>query len=142
MPKSKPLQLIIDTNLWISFIISNKQQLLDPLLFSGKARLLFSTELITELESTITKPKLKKYFRTNALEEMLLAFEPFIDLINVQSIVTICRDPKDNFLLALAKDSKADYLLTGDNDLLDLKKVDKTKIITINNFFEVTKSYL
>jgi len=141
MPKSKPLKLIIDTNLWISFIISNKQ-LLDPLLFSGKAKLLFSTELITELESTITKPKLKKYFRTNAHEEMLLAFEPFIDLINVQSIVTICRDPKDNFLLALAKDSKADYLLTGDNDLLDLKKVDKTKIITINNFFEVTKSYL
>ncbi len=106
MPKSKPLKLIIDTNLWISFIISNKQQLLDPLLFSGKARLLFSTELITELESTITKPKLKKYFRTNALEEMLLAFEPFIDLINVQSIVTICRDPKDNFLLALAKTVK------------------------------------
>ena len=73
---------------------------------------------------------------------MLLAFEPFIDLINVQSIVTICRDPKDNFLLALAKDSKADYLLTGDNDLLDIKKLDKTKTITINNFFEVTKSYL
>jgi len=73
---------------------------------------------------------------------MLLSFEPFIDLINVQSIVTICRDPKYNFLLALAKDSKADYLLTGDNDLLDIKKLDKTKTITINNFFEVTKSYL
>jgi putative PIN family toxin of toxin-antitoxin system len=102
---------------------------------------LFSTELITEIESTITKPKLKKYFKTNALEEMLLTFEPFIDLIDVQSIVTICRDPKDNFLLALAKDSKADYLLTGDNDLLDIKKFDKTKIITINKFFEVTKSY-
>ncbi len=142
MPKSKPLKLIIDTNLWISFIISNRQQLLDPLLFSGKARLLFSKELIREIESTITKPKLKKYFRTNALEEMLLAFEPFIDLIDVQSIVTTCRDPKDNFLLALAKDSKADYLLTGDNDLLDIKNFAKTKIITINNFFEVTKSYL
>ncbi len=72
---------------------------------------------------------------------MLLAFDAFIDLIDVQSIVTICRDPKDNFLLALAKDSKADYLLTGDNDLLDIKNFGKTKIITINNFFEVTKSY-
>ncbi len=73
---------------------------------------------------------------------MLLAFEPFIDLIDVQSIVTACRDPKDNFLLDLAKDSKADYLLTGDNDLLDIKNFGKTKIITINNFFEVAKSYL
>ena len=39
-------------------------------------------------------------------------FDPFIDLIEVESVVTICRDAKDNFLLALAKDGKADYLLT------------------------------
>lgn len=46
MPKNKPLKLIIDTNLWVSFIISNKQNLLDSLLFSEEARLLFSKELI------------------------------------------------------------------------------------------------
>jgi len=72
---------------------------------------------------------------------MLSAFESFVDLIEVESIVTICRDPKDNFLLALARDGKADYLLTGDNDLLDLKKFGKTKIITITNFVEATKNY-
>lgn len=109
MPKSKPLKLIIDTNLWVSFIISNKQSLLDPLLFTEEARLLFSTELIAEIQQTITKPKLKKYFKTNALEEMLSTVEPFIDLIEVESNVTVCRDPKDNFLLALARDGKADY---------------------------------
>ena len=48
MPKSKRLKLIIDTNLWISFIISNKQNLLDPLLFAEEVRLLFSTELFAE----------------------------------------------------------------------------------------------
>jgi putative PIN family toxin of toxin-antitoxin system len=141
MAKSKQLKLIIDTNLWISFIISNKQKLLDLLLFSEKARLLFSTELITEIESTIAKPKLKKYFDSNALEEMLLAFEPFIDFIEIESDIDICRDDKDNFLLSLAKDGKADYLLTGDNDLLILKKFGKTKIITIANFFEVMKDF-
>ena len=65
---------------------------------------------------------------------MLSAFEPFTDLIEVESIVTICRDDKDNFLLALAKDGKADYLLTGDNDLLELKKFGKTKIQTLASF--------
>lgn len=69
---------------------------------------------------------------------MLSAFEPFIDLIDVESTITVCRDPKDNFLLALAKDGKADYLITGDKDLLDLQKFGKTKIITIANFFEAT----
>ena len=141
MPKSKPLKLIIDTNLWVSFIISNKQNLLDPFLFGEEARLLFSEELITEIKQTIAKPRLKKYFSTNALEEMLSTFEPFIDLIEVESIVTICRDPNDNFLLSLAKDGKADYLLTGDKDLLELKKFGKTKIKTITSFIDETKNY-
>ena len=78
MPKSKPLKLIVDTNLWISFIISNKQDLLDPILFAERARLLFSTELIIEIQQTITKPRLKKFFVADALEEMLSTFEPFI----------------------------------------------------------------
>jgi len=141
MPKNKPLKLIIDTNLWVSFIISNKQNLLDTLLFRNKARLIFSSELITEIQETIKKPRLKKYFATNALEEMLSTFEPIIDLIKVESIVTICRDPNDNFLLALAKDGKADYLLTGDKDLLELIKFGKTKIKTITSFFDETKNY-
>lgn len=136
MPKSKPLKVIIDTNLWISFIISNKQNILDSLLYAEEARLLFSTELFTEIQETIAKPRLKKYFGTNAIEEMLKAFEPFTDLIEVESIITICRDPKDNFLLELAKDGKADYLLTGDKDLLDLKIFGKTKIKTITAFID------
>lgn len=139
MPKSKPLKIIIDTNLWVSFIISNKLTLLDGLLFSQKISLLFSEELINEIAVTITKPKLRKYFATNGLEEMLTAFEPFIDLIKVRSSVTLCRDPNDNFLLALAKDGKADYLLTGDKDLLELVKFGKTKIISMTTFLETTK---
>jgi putative PIN family toxin of toxin-antitoxin system len=139
MPKSKQLKLIIDTNLWVSFIISNKQNLLDPLLFAKEARLLFSTELIDEIHETIAKPKLRKYFGTDAFKEMFLTFEPFIDLIKVESIITICRDSKDNFLLALAKDGKADYLLTGDKDLLDLEKFGRTKIKTIINFISEVK---
>ena len=139
MPKNKQLKIIIDTNLWVSFIISNKLNLLDTLLYSEKARILFSEELITEIRQTIIKPKLKKYFGANALDEMLSAFEPFVDFIQVKSVITLCRDPKDNFLLALAKDGKANYLLTGDNDLLELQKFGKTKIVTISNFIEAIK---
>jgi uncharacterized protein len=81
--------------------------------------LLFSAELLDEIKTTITKPKLKKYFSVNAMEEMLLNLETYIDLIKVKSTVKVCRDTKDNFLLALSKDGKADYLLTGDKDLLE-----------------------
>jgi predicted nucleic acid-binding protein len=49
----------------------------------------------------------------------------------------VCRDPKDNFLLALAKDGLADYLITGDRDLLSVKKFGKTQIVTLNEFEKI-----
>lgn len=140
MAKNKSLRLVIDTNLWISFIISKKLNLLEPILFAENTRILFSSELVEELQATITKPKLKKYFSENALEEMLTVFDPYIDFITVKSTVSICRDPNDNFLLALAKDGKANYLLTGDNDLLDIGKYEKTIIIKISEFLEHNKT--
>ncbi len=136
MPKSKSLRIIIDTNLWISFLISKKLLRLDTLIFSGKITLLFSNELANEIHQAITKPKLKKYFGDNALEEMLLAFEDYIDLIHVTSKINICRDYKDNFLLALAKDGNAGYLLTGDKDLLVLEKFNTTRIVTFSEFLK------
>lgn len=48
--------------------------------------------------------------------------------------ITICRDPKDNYLLSLAKDGKADYLITGDQDLLILEKFEQTSICLLNQF--------
>jgi putative PIN family toxin of toxin-antitoxin system len=137
MAKSSTIKIVIDTNLWISFIISNKFVLLDQLLHSNKIRILFSEELIEEIASTIAKPKLKKYFTGNALEEMLTQFEPYIDLIKVKKNINICRDPKDNFLLDLAKAGKADFLLTGDNDLLTIEKNGKCKIMKISAFLEL-----
>jgi uncharacterized protein len=141
MPKSKSLRLVIDTNLWISFLISDRQRRLDSLLYLGKIRLLFSAELLDEINATVTKPKLKRYFSENAMEEMLLNLETYIELIEVKSTVKVCRDTKDNFLLALSKDGKADYLITGDKDLLDIAKYGKTEILTISKFLEEMKHY-
>jgi putative PIN family toxin of toxin-antitoxin system len=139
MPKSKFLRLVIDTNLWISFLISERQRRLDSLLYLKKIRLLFSSELLDEINATVTKPKLKKYFSANAMEEMLLNLETYIELIEVKSTVKVCRDTKDNFLLALSKEGKADYLLTGDKDLLDLAKFSKSENLTISKFLEEVK---
>jgi len=134
MPKSKVVRIIIDTNLWISFIISRKLSQLDILLYNGNVRLLFSAELIEEIAATILKPKLKKYFTKHSLEEMLDVLDPFIELIPVKSKVALCRDPKDDFLLALAKDGKADFLITGDKDLLSIGKFNNTRIISFAEF--------
>jgi uncharacterized protein len=71
---------------------------------------------------------------------MLSALESFIYFVEIKSTIAVCRDPNGNFLLALAKDGGGNYILTGDNDLLDLKNFGKTKIITIAHFFSDYKN--
>lgn len=134
MTKNKGLRLVIDTNLWISFLISNRLQKLDALLRIDGLRFLFSKELLDELARTMEKPKLQKYFAPDALEEMLQALAYFIEIVTVKSKVHLCRDPNDDFLLALAKDGNAAYLLTGDRDLLELSQFENTRVLTITQF--------
>ena len=93
-------------------------------------------ELITEFISVIQRPKLKSYFKGIDIDHLMALLMQHGILIQVTSTIHICRDPKDNFLLALADDSKANYLITGDKDLLSLRRVNETNIITLNQFLQ------
>jgi len=53
------MRLILDTNLWISFLISSKFEKLDELLFNQKSKLLFSQELLEEFVAVAKRPKLR-----------------------------------------------------------------------------------
>lgn len=133
MPKIKD-RVIIHTNLWISFLLTKDLYKLDKI-FSGESIvLLFSQELLDEFIEVASRPKFKKYFTFTVLENLLQQIRLQGEFIHVTSIIDICRDTKDNFLLSLAKDGGADYLLTGDNDLLILKKMGKTKILTFTEY--------
>ena len=123
-------KLILDTNIWISFLISKNLTAIDDLISNGKIKLIFSTELIEEFLTVAKRPKFKKYFSESNLKDLLELFDNYGKLIKVKIRITECRDPKDNFLLSLAVESKADYLVTGDSDLLILKKIKKTRIIS------------
>ena len=59
--------------------------------------------------------------------------------VRIRKIEKICRDPKDDFLLALSKESKADFLITGDKDLLEIGKYGRTEILTVKMFREKIK---
>jgi len=130
------MRLILDTNLWISFLISNKYKKLDYLLFNEKCTLLFSYELLEEFIAVSKRPKLREYISGEDTEEILELIHEVAEFIDVVSDLDICRDPKDNFLLELAVDGQADYLLTGDKDLLILEKVGDTRIKKISDFLE------
>ena len=127
-------RIIIDTNLWISYLITKGFKRLDKLIFNDEARLVFSQELIDEFIEVSKRPKFKKHFSSDDVSSLLILFDTFGEFVKVKSNVNVCRDLKDNFLLSLSIDSQANYLITGDNDLLELKNFGKTIILTISDF--------
>jgi putative PIN family toxin of toxin-antitoxin system len=132
----KKNRIIFDTNIWISFLISKSLGDLDKLILKGKVVLLFSHELMTEFIDVTSREKLKPFFTEDDIASLIDLIEEYGEIVIVKSDVQICRDKKDNFLLALAKDGKADYLVTGDKDLLVLEYFEKTKITNLTSFRE------
>lgn len=130
----KKQKIIIDTNLWISFLISKNFTFLQYLVETNKIELLYSNQLILEIDNVVNRPKFKKYFDAESVKLIYDLFKKDGTKIELKTDLQICRDPKDNFLLNLAVDGKADYLITGDKDLLILEKINNTKIITITDF--------
>lgn len=105
MPDSKPIKVIIDTNLWISFLIGKQFGSLKPLLVEGMIQPVLSQQIFEEITLVTQRPKLQKYFSSEKVSELIVFLKAIGLLIEIQSTVSLCRDAKDNFLLALAKDS-------------------------------------
>ena len=134
--RNSPINVIIDTNLWTSFLISKNYKQLDEIILERNCTLVFSEELMDEFLSVIKRPKLRKFFTQEDTEGLIETIEDFANFFKITSKVEACRDVKDNFLLSLAKDSNANFLITGDKDLLELDFFEKTRIITITDFLK------
>ena len=134
--QNKVSRIIIDTNLWISFLITKDFTKLDEIIFSRHGILVFSQELLDEFLEVAKRPKFRRFFSAADIEEILETIDEYAEFVNVQTQIEVCRDPKDNFLLSLSVDGNAEFLLTGDKDLLDLVKFGETSIITISDFLQ------
>lgn len=132
--QGKKLKVVIDTNIWISFLLTKDFEKLDKLFNHKQIELLFSQELLEEFVAVAQRPKFSRYFSLEDLQSLLIQLSFKAKYISVISSVEVCRDEKDNFLLSLVKDGNATHLITGDNDLLILKTFGTAKIITITEF--------
>ena len=130
-------KIIIDTNIWISFLITRDLSFLDKFIENGKLKLIFSTELYSEFLEVIERPKFRKYFHKSDIQHLTQIIDKFGILVEVTSKTEKCRDTKDDFLINLAIDSNADFLVTGDFDLLEIKQINNTKILKIRELEEI-----
>jgi putative PIN family toxin of toxin-antitoxin system len=117
----KIIKVVVDTNIFISaFLGSKNAKLIVRDLFTEQYLLVMSHEQLREIKAVLQRPKFSNYIHPHELEE-------FISLLNFKSFIPSnygkindCRDRKDNMILEAAVYGNADFIITGDEDLLVL----------------------
>lgn len=140
--RSKNVRVIFDTNVWISFLIGKRLKKIKKYIIDGNISIVVTDQLITELKIVTSREKLKKYFPKDSVRELISLLETIAENVEIRPGHFISRDPKDNFLLDLVDFSKADYLVTGDKDLLEHNPFKTAQILNPADFeIELANNY-
>jgi putative PIN family toxin of toxin-antitoxin system len=128
MASERP-RLVVDTNVWISFLIGKTLTGLGELLVDNRIVLLQCDELFSEMLEVLERPKFRQYFSPDDIRELVELINLRAEWVDVVPGTQLCRDPKDDFLLDLCLLGMADFLVTGDEDLLVLGQIGTTSIV-------------
>lgn len=131
------IRVVIDTNIWIGFLIGKTLSGLSEAISNDNIRIIFSKELFDELFEVLQRPKFNKYFSQENIKELISLLHSKTERIEITEHFKDCRDPKDNFILDLCVSGNAEYLVTGDDDLLALNPFRGTKIVNYRLFREI-----
>ena len=132
-------RVALDTNILISAIFwSGKPYKVISNGLKGEYQLVTSPEIIDEV---LTKLRNKFQFPEDKIEEQANILMSLFHMIIPTTKVDVVRDKSDNKIIECALDGKADFIVTGDPDLLTLKEYKGIRILTANEFFNISKSH-
>jgi len=136
-----PVRVVLDTNVLVSGLVARlgvPRQILDAWV-EGCFTLVTSLYLVEELVHVLSYPRIAKRLRISSEEvEALLAA-----LLSQAEVVPghlclpgVTRDPKDDSVVACAKEGQADCIVSGDQDLLVLGEYEGIQVVTPRQFMQ------
>jgi len=139
------VKIVVDANIFASGLIkpkSNPGKILD-LIKLNQVELVLSPGIIKEIKRILLYPKIAKYHHRTPLEidayfDDLLMFAWIVE--GKQPVDVIKDDPTDNKYLACAHEAEADYIVSGDHHLLDLKTYKGIEIIQAKTFLSIWRT--
>ena len=135
MATPRKIRVILDTNWYVSATLSRKsRRVLYQLLTDERLSILVTGRLEAEFWEVISREKFRKIISPNQVKRFMSLVLPRLEFVDSTSVAIGSRDPKDNYLLALSRDGEADYLVSGDLDLLILGHFEKTTILKMADF--------
>ncbi|MBS1937073.1 MAG: putative toxin-antitoxin system toxin component, PIN family [Bacteroidetes bacterium] len=138
MPQRREnLRLVVDTNVWVSYLLTRSFARLNTLLSDQGVRVLYSEAMIEELMEVLERPRARRQIASADVAELLGTIQVQGERVQVTSSVRVCRDPDDDKVLELCQDGKAHLLVSGDKDLLSMREFQGTKIISPAEFMRL-----
>jgi putative PIN family toxin of toxin-antitoxin system len=135
------LRVVIDTNIIVSGLFwQGPPKRIYQALVDGQFDLLLTEELFDELRDVVTRDKFQGQFLTidSSPNQFLRQYEANATMVEPVNIpVDAVRDAKDRAILACAVGGKADYVISGDNDLLVLGHFHAIPILKAVTFLEL-----
>ena len=129
------IMIVLDTNWYISGTINrNSRRQLYQLITNQQLEIFYSKELLLEYKDVITRKKFRKHITWKQAKRFISTILPLLHEVAIISEIDQSRDKNDNYLLSMSVDAKVDYLVTGDPHLLELKRIEKTRIINMREF--------
>jgi putative PIN family toxin of toxin-antitoxin system len=134
----KIIRVVLDTNVLISALLfKGELSRIVGLWQKGKIVPVISKETFDELRTVLEYPKFS-LFRTEIKSLVEYDILPFFEVVNVSKHVKgACRDPGDDKFISCAISASADWIVTGDKDLSDLKKYQSIRIIHASDFIKM-----
>ena len=136
---------VIDTNLFISglFAKDSLSAQLQDLWINQSFELVTSIEIIKEISRVLNYPRIKEHFKPNdkiIKRFFRLIFRKAIISKDIYHTDIIVDDPTDNKFLGCALEKKADYIVSRDPHLRNLKQYHGIQIVDAATFIEKVKS--
>jgi uncharacterized protein len=129
------MRIVVDTNVFVSILIRPGAAFLSFVDYIDQhATILYSTETLTELIDVLRRDKFAKYTTPADVAAFVKWIADAGELVTVEEAVSGSRDPKDNKFLALAIAGRAEYLVSGDKDLLVLSHIGNATIVSPADF--------
>lgn len=130
-----PNRVVIDTNVFISALLNpagTPRKVINIAI--NQFTILQSEATYQELATRVSKKKFDRYLEKTDRLDFLLAIKNKSLFVDILYETTICSDSDDNKFLELAVSGMAQYLITGDNDLLIIDTYQGIPIITPAEF--------
>lgn len=138
------MKIVVDTTDYISALVGKTYRAkLERILLNESIQILADITLLEEITEVAYRDKFRRWVTIDEVDQFINSLKRRLRPVLVISRVVASPDPNNNFILALAKDGKADYIVTGDKPgLLNLGFFENIPIVRLQAFLDILEKNL